>query len=50
MPQIEELMQYIQSVKFTMEKVRQHNDLTSHDEEMLRQQIERAEELLEDKA
>lgn len=49
MPQTEELAQYMQGVKFTMDKVRQHNDLTPHEDEMLRQQIERAEELLEGK-
>ncbi len=42
---INKLERFVKSVEFTMIKAKKHNELSSHDNEMLRQQIERAREL-----
>lgn len=43
---IEELREFVDGALFTMQKVKKHNNLTSHDDEMIRQKIDRAKQIL----
>lgn len=46
--ELKRFRRFTRGVCFTMKKAKKHNTLTSHDNEMLRQQIEAATKLLED--